>query len=350
MIWDDVYAALEPHGVTVVGGRVPGVGVAGFTLGGGYSWLANQYGLTIDTVQSFELVMPNGTVLNVTQTSSPDLFFALKGGQNNFGIVVNFMLKTFPQTQVWGGIITYNADVVDQVNQAVANFSAKNTDPKAVILPAYNFNAGVMDITQILFYDAPTPPPGTFDTFMEISSPSRNVSTRTYLDFVESLPANDTYGYRGIFNSISVTDYSYSFLQTVTNETTYWGEKLSDSAFLVSYDVEPFLPSLFTHNSTPSAYPPDRTLGLFPLNIYFAWQSAEFDQEIQDATRASAQTLQAAANNDGDSFADAVVYPNYAIFDTPLVKLYGANVPRLQGIKMEVDPENVMGLAGGFKL
>jgi hypothetical protein len=84
--------------------------------------------------------------------------------------------------------------------------------------------------------------------------------------------------------------------------------------------------------------------------MYFAWQSAEFDQVIQDATRTSVQTLQGAAINDGDSFADAFVYPNYAIFDTPLVKLYGANVPRLQQIKAEVDPENVMGLAGGFKL
>ena len=101
LIWDDVYAALEPHGVNVAGGRISGVGVAGLTFGGGafkahvqsadaltyssgYSWLTNQYGLTIDTVQAFELVMPNGTAINVTETSSPDLFFALKvpGCQN----------------------------------------------------------------------------------------------------------------------------------------------------------------------------------------------------------------------------------------------------------------------------
>jgi FAD/FMN-containing dehydrogenase len=57
---------------------VTGVGVAGFTLGGGYSWKTNQYGLTIDTVQSFELVLPNGTVTTVTATSNADLFFGLK--------------------------------------------------------------------------------------------------------------------------------------------------------------------------------------------------------------------------------------------------------------------------------
>ncbi len=98
LIWDDVYSALEPHNVNVVGGRVTGVGVAGFTLGGGtyapclridtvtslnhavigYSWLTNQRGLTIDTVVAFELVKPDGKIVDVTQNSNPDLFFALK--------------------------------------------------------------------------------------------------------------------------------------------------------------------------------------------------------------------------------------------------------------------------------
>lgn len=94
--WDDVYAALEPYGVNVVGGRVTGVGVAGLVLGGGgsfnqcianykstllssgYSWLSNEYGLAIDNVEAFELVMPSGEVVNATQTSYQDLFFALK--------------------------------------------------------------------------------------------------------------------------------------------------------------------------------------------------------------------------------------------------------------------------------
>ena len=99
LIWDDVYAVLQEDGVNVVGGRVPGVGVAGFTLGGGqsavsriylkctdhvctswftgYSWLTNQHGLTIDTVTAFELVLPNGTITTVT-SNDDDLFFALK--------------------------------------------------------------------------------------------------------------------------------------------------------------------------------------------------------------------------------------------------------------------------------
>lgn len=87
-----------------------------------------------------------------------------------------------------------------------------------------------------------------------------------------------------------------------------------------------------------------------PISISFGWESADDDQVMYGAIKTSAQTLQAKAIAEGLSGANTVVYPNYAIFDTPLVKLYGANVERLQAIKKAVDPNNVMGLAGGFKL
>ena len=139
--------------------------------------------------------------------------------------------------------------------------------------------------------------------------------------------------------------------ESLTVPLQYWGKTLAgNSAVFISYDVEPFLPTLFTHNSTPSAYPPNRTQGLFPINIYYAWLFADADQVVYNAIRTSAQTLEAQAIDEGVSDADAVVYANYAIFDTPLIDLYDTNLPRLQTIKEAVDPGNVMGLAGGFKL
>ena len=89
---------------------------------------------------------------------------------------------------------------------------------------------------------------------------------------------------------------------------------------------------------------------MFPINIYYAWLFADADQVVYNAIRTSAQTLEAQAIDEGVSDADAVVYANYAIFDTPLIDLYDTNLPRLQAIKEAVDPGNVMGLAGGFKL
>ena len=124
-----------------------------------------------------------------------------------------------------------------------------------------------------------------------------------------------------------------------------WGEDiLLESTALIAYEAELFLPTIFDHNATPSAYPASRAQGLMPLNIYFAWVSPDSDQRCQDAIRTSA------LNAGQSDISNVALYPNYAIFDTPLVNLYGVNLARLRAIKAAVDPENIMGLAGGFKL
>ncbi|KAF8477759.1 hypothetical protein DFH94DRAFT_92260 [Russula ochroleuca] len=89
LTWTDVYAYLVPKGLNVVGGRINGVGIAGLTLGGGYSWKTNEYGLTVDSVTEFHLVSPNGTKMVVTEADK-DLWFVLK-----------FILKLYSQTNVW---------------------------------------------------------------------------------------------------------------------------------------------------------------------------------------------------------------------------------------------------------
>jgi FAD/FMN-containing dehydrogenase len=102
LTWDQVYDALEPTGVNVIGGRVPGVGVAGLALGGGehilssesgilyalgYSFKTNQYGLSVDNVAGYELVLPNGTIIDVT-SNDDDLWFGLRvSGQAQYRMV-----------------------------------------------------------------------------------------------------------------------------------------------------------------------------------------------------------------------------------------------------------------------
>ncbi|RDB26962.1 hypothetical protein Hypma_005131 [Hypsizygus marmoreus] len=349
LVWDDVYAALEPHNVNVVGGRVSGVGVAGFTLGGGYSWKTNQYGLTVDTITAFELVKPSGAVVTVTETSDPDLFFGLKGGMNNFGIVTRFTLKTFPQTKVWGGLITFTFPHIPAVAAATAEFSATVTDAKASIITTYNFLLGQPGISLLVFYDGPTPPAGIFDKFLAIPHLTKDISTRSFLSLVKSSPSDATYGQRGIFNTVSLTQYTPSLLDAILNETVFWGSHLSlKSGSFISYDVEPFLPSLFSHGNS-SAYPPNRAVGLSPFNIYYAWSLELFDSHFHKAAHESAARIRNLAISEGQGVLGAAVYPNYAIFDTPLEGMYGENVATLQSLKATIDPTNIMGLAGGFK-
>ena len=114
--------------------------------------------------------------------------------------------------------------------------------------------------------------------------------------------------------------------------------------------MEPFRADLFSHSNTPSAYPPDRSRTLFPTDIYFAWTSPSNDVVVAAAIRQSTNTVRSAALAEGQNIADVALYGNYALFGTPVEALYGANLPRLKSIQSKVDPNNVMALAGGFKI
>ena len=86
-LWDDVYDMLNGTDRIVVGGRVPGIGVGGFILQGGYGYHTSKYGLAMDNVAAFEIVLRNGTQTTISP-SDEDLWFALRGaGAANFGIV-----------------------------------------------------------------------------------------------------------------------------------------------------------------------------------------------------------------------------------------------------------------------
>ncbi|KAK8063332.1 oxidoreductase FAD-binding protein [Apiospora saccharicola] len=85
--WDAMYQKLHPLGRTVAGGRVAGVGAGGLTLGGGISHLSPQRGWKCDTVLNFQVVLSDGQVVNANADENADLFFALRGGGGNFGII-----------------------------------------------------------------------------------------------------------------------------------------------------------------------------------------------------------------------------------------------------------------------
>ncbi|KAI9449853.1 FAD-binding domain-containing protein [Lactarius psammicola] len=348
--WDQVYVALGSTGLNVIGGRIPTVGVSGLTLGGGFAFMTNQYGLTVDNMAGYELVLPNGTITNVTQRNK-DLWFALRGGGNNFGIVTKFTYKTVPQGQVWGGTRNYTVDQLDLVKEALVKFQQKD-DPKATLnVVAIYTPVGVISAVAV-FYDAPTPAPGIFDDFLEIPTNQSDIKTRSFVDMFSNLAfINPPKTVRAYLNGISVTQYSPPVFDTIVNQTSFWGRELGglDPNVGVTFTFEPLLRDVFSHGSD-SAYPPDRSRALFPSALIISFSNASLDDTVAKAVRNYSDTVTAAAVADGQNLSHASVYPNYALFDTPLEDIYGANLPRLRAIKQAVDPKDVMGLAGGFKL
>ena len=88
--WGELNPETQLHGLAVTGGAISTTGIAGLTLGGGLGWLMGQHGLTVDNLLSVELVTADGDVLTVTPRTSADLFWALRGGGGNFGVVTSF--------------------------------------------------------------------------------------------------------------------------------------------------------------------------------------------------------------------------------------------------------------------
>jgi hypothetical protein len=130
----------------------------------------------------------------------------------------------------------------------------------------------------------------------------------------------------------------------------FWGERLSqyDDSVLLVYSLEPFQSDLLSHGG-PSAYPPNRSLAVFPSSIYLGWTNASADGYMADAMRRSAASLVEAGIQDGQDLKNAAPYVNYALFGTPLETMYGEHLERLREIREEYDPEDVMVLAGGWK-
>lgn len=105
--WGDAAAALADHGLAISSGDTTTVGVGGLTLGGGIGWLVRKYGLTIDNLEAAEIVTADGHKLRVSAEAHPDLFWAIRGGGGNFGVVTSFDFRAHPVKSVVGGNVVY---------------------------------------------------------------------------------------------------------------------------------------------------------------------------------------------------------------------------------------------------
>jgi len=120
--WGQVAAALAPHGLAISSGDTKSVGVGGLTLTGGIGWKVRKYGLALDNVAAAEVVTANGEVVRVSAEENPELFWAIRGGGGNFGIVTAFEFAAHPTTDVFFGKIAFPASEAATVLQGWADY------------------------------------------------------------------------------------------------------------------------------------------------------------------------------------------------------------------------------------
>jgi FAD/FMN-containing dehydrogenase len=138
--WGPAAAALAEHGLAITSGDTVSVGVGGLTQAGGIGWMVRKYGLTIDSVLGAEVVTASGDVVRADAGTNPDLFWALRGGAGNFGIVTAFEYQAQRVSTVHFGTISFTLDDVPQLLKGWSEFSRTAPDELStalVLMPGF---------------------------------------------------------------------------------------------------------------------------------------------------------------------------------------------------------------------
>ncbi|KAL5353046.1 hypothetical protein ACLOAV_001075 [Pseudogymnoascus australis] len=249
----DLYEFYEPLGRTVVGARLAGVG-SGLALSGGLSFISPQYGMACDSFRSLEIVLPSGEIVTASPESNPDLFFASRGGGGNaYGIVTKYTLQSRPAGEFFAGNIIYLFEQTLDVLDAINNFAAYNTDPKASIIGTYE-KLPTPDLTLnldefiiiFLVYDGPDA--GTaFKNFTDIPSVLNTMSIKTYTEVTNMpapLAAELSRGANTFRVAVQRVDDGNATIRAVYNNWNTWAEEHKGDYLLISLDFQPVSKSL----------------------------------------------------------------------------------------------------------
>ncbi|MFC8075648.1 FAD-binding oxidoreductase [Streptomyces sp. NPDC057307] len=192
--WRDVLAHTAPHGLAPLNGSSPNVGAVGYLVGGGAGLLGRRFGFAADHVRRLRLVTADGRLREVTADADPDLFWAVRGGKDNFGLVVGMEVDLFPVSRLYGGGLYFPGEATAEVLHAYADWVRQVPEAMASsVLLARN-----PDLP-----DVPEPLRGRFVTHLRIAysgdpadgerlvRPLRGLRPAALLDTVRDLPYAD---------------------------------------------------------------------------------------------------------------------------------------------------------------
>ena len=335
----DLDAATQAHGLATPVGINSTTGIAGLTLGGGFGWLSRKYGMTVDNLESAEIVTAKGEVVRASASEHPDLFWALRGGGGNFGVVTKFEFRLHPVgPNVLSGLIVYPfseaKSVLRQYREFVKNapdeltvWTVLRQAPPLPFLPEEVHGKEVV-VLALLYTGDPAKGEPLIAPLRKFGTPvGEHVGIQPYTAWQQAFDPLLTPGARNYWKS-----HNFSTLDDALFDATIeYIEKLP------SAQCEIFFGAIggATTRPAPDSMAYAHRDANFVMNVHGRWDSPAEDAAgirwARDFFNASAP------------FASGGVYVNFLTADeTDRVKsAYGPNYDRLTKVKRKYDPDNL---------
>ncbi|TCD68008.1 hypothetical protein EIP91_011677 [Steccherinum ochraceum] len=170
-LWRDVNEATIKHGLVTVAGTINHTGVGGLTVGGGYGFLTGLHGLAIDNLAEATIVVADGRILKASSTENPDLFYGIRGGGSNFGVVTEFVFRLHPHARtVFAGVVAYTPDKLPALVKALDAWVV-NIKPQEVIYMVFGRappNGDPMILGHFVYHGSEAEARANFKAFYDI--------------------------------------------------------------------------------------------------------------------------------------------------------------------------------------
>ncbi|KAI9691062.1 MAG: hypothetical protein M1822_008682 [Bathelium mastoideum] len=366
--WGEVYRTLDPLGLAIPGGRHSQVGVGGLTLGGkssflsGLSHFSGHVGLVCDNVDEYEIVLATGAVVRIKREdlTHSDLYLALRGGANNFGIVTEFVFRSFRQGHLWGGTLIHGPETKEQQLNAFFNFSS-NPEPDPCVSLVHSFGMSAergSGFVNGIVYTKPTPEPAVIQPFLNLNP--IYVNSLRELSVTELTQEQDAFNENGLCQIAVATTYYLS--ETLLSRTyDLWlasQESVKNLTGVVwSITLQTIFPatvakSAFLQNAIP-AYTAEQG-SIIVVQLTGTWKDARDSPAAEKAALKLISDIEDVVKN--EKMQTGYLYLNYAyhgqdVFGDDSID-NGERKKWLQGVSKKYDGDGLFQrcVVGGFKL
>ncbi|MGE3993866.1 FAD-binding oxidoreductase [Pseudorhodoplanes sp.] len=216
--WANFDLAAQQFGLATPGGVVSSTGVAGLSLGGGVGALRGRHGLACDNFRSINLVLANGSEVTASASENPDLFWALRGGASNFGIVTSFEFQLHPASRVVTGFLTYP---IEEAEEVLHHFwQREKSIPDDCVFEFFfmydqNGRAVVRVVPRFIGTEEESKP--TLDPLRQFRNPEDNLREFSYCDSQSFLDAGSQWGFRSLWRTKTIKTYEPEFVSHIVD-------------------------------------------------------------------------------------------------------------------------------------